>query len=61
MVMFVSGVRCSVSLPYQSIASTDAWPPSLLQLHMALVSLPSRSESAMNSLDICITGLHICR
>lgn len=31
-VMFVNGVLCSVSLPYQSMASTDAWPPSQLQL-----------------------------
>ena len=32
MVMFVNGVLCSVSFPYQSIARTDAWPPSQLQL-----------------------------
>ena len=31
-VMFVNGVLCNVSLPYQSIARTDAWPPSQLQL-----------------------------
>ena len=31
-VMFVNGVLCSVSFPYQSIARTDAWPPSQLQL-----------------------------
>ena len=31
-VMFVNGVLCSVSFPYQSIARTDACPPSQLQL-----------------------------
>jgi hypothetical protein len=31
-VMFVNGVLCSVALPYQSIASTAACPPSQLQL-----------------------------
>ena len=31
-VMFVNGVLCSVSLPYQSIARTEACPPSQLQL-----------------------------
>ena len=31
-VIFVNGVLCSVSFPYQSIARTDAWPPSQLQL-----------------------------
>ena len=31
-VIFVMGVLWSVALPYQSIASTEAWPPSQLQL-----------------------------
>ena len=47
-VMFENGVLCSVSFPYQSIASTDACPPSQLQLQRAReakktqVSLSSR-------------------
>ena len=34
-VIFVRGVLCNVWLPYQSIASTEAWPPSQLQLMSA--------------------------
>ena len=36
-VMFVNGVLCSVSFPYQSMASTDAWPPSQLQLILCAI------------------------
>ena len=38
MVMFANGVACSVSLPYQFIASTDACPPSQLQLRTRAAS-----------------------
>ena len=34
-VIFVRGVSCNVWLPYQSMASTAAWPPSQLQLMSA--------------------------
>lgn len=32
MVILVKGVLCKVAFPYQSMASTEAWPPSQLQL-----------------------------
>ena len=46
-VIFVKGVLCSVFLPYQSMASTAAWPPSQLQLISA--SPACRMGSALES------------